>query len=108
MTSLVKNAFNKVILDYFNSVDRWWEPISSPEDFNSMQDLTLITLGGFGNLPTVMAWLGGANRIFISLAFLLVAGILIWWFRTRATTGSRKARESGVEPGQNRDREGRE
>ncbi len=53
MTSLVKNAFNKVILDYFNTVDRWWESIVSQENFGSMQDLTLITLGGFGDLPTV-------------------------------------------------------
>jgi len=53
MTSLVKNAFNKVILDYFNTIDRWWEPIVSQESFSSMQDLTLITLGGFADLPTV-------------------------------------------------------
>ena len=53
MTSLVKNAFNKIILDYFNSVDRWWEPVVSEEQFASMKDMTLITLGGFENLPTV-------------------------------------------------------
>lgn len=53
MTSLVKNAFNKVILDYFNTVDRWWDRIVGTEQFGSMQDLTLITLGGFGDLPTV-------------------------------------------------------
>lgn len=53
MTSLVKNAFNKVVLDYFNSVDRWWEAVVTEEQFNSMKDMTLITLGGFANLPTV-------------------------------------------------------
>ncbi|MGQ9494133.1 MAG: phage major capsid protein [Anaerolineae bacterium] len=53
MTSLVKNAFNKVILDYFNTVDRWWEPIVSEEYFDSMKDVTLVTLGGFADLPTV-------------------------------------------------------
>jgi hypothetical protein len=53
LTSLVKNAFNKVILDYFNSVDRWWEAIVSQETFNSIKDLTLITLGGFADLDTV-------------------------------------------------------
>jgi hypothetical protein len=53
MTSLVKNAFNKVILDYFNQANRWWEPIVSQEDLQSTQDLTLITLGGLANLPTV-------------------------------------------------------
>jgi hypothetical protein len=53
MSSLVKNAFNKVILDYFSTVDRWWEPIVSQESFTSMQDLTLITLGGFADLSTV-------------------------------------------------------
>jgi hypothetical protein len=53
MTSLVKNAFNKVILDYFNTVDRWWDRIVGTDQFGSMQDLTLITLGGFGDLPTV-------------------------------------------------------
>jgi hypothetical protein len=53
MTSLVKNAFNKVILDYFNNVDRWWKAIVSQEMFGSMQDVTLITLGGFADLDTV-------------------------------------------------------
>lgn len=53
MTSLVKNAFNKVILDYFNTVERWWEPIVSEEDFESMKDITLVTLGGFADLSTV-------------------------------------------------------
>lgn len=53
MTSLVKNAFNKVILDWFDQVDLWWRPIVEEEDFASMKDLTLITLGGFGDLPTV-------------------------------------------------------
>lgn len=53
MTSLVKNAFNKVILDYFNTADRWWEPIVAQETFASMKDVTLITLGGFEKLPTV-------------------------------------------------------
>nr|MBC7245605.1 Mu-like prophage major head subunit gpT family protein [Chloroflexota bacterium] len=58
MTSLVKNAFNKVILDYFNTADRWWEPIVSEEYFGSMKDVTLVTLGGFADLPTVAE--GGA------------------------------------------------
>jgi len=53
MTSLVKNVFNKVILDYFNTVERWWDPIVITEQFLSMKDLTLITLGGFVDLPTV-------------------------------------------------------
>ena len=53
MTSLVKNAFNKVILDWFNTVDLWWRPVVSEENFTSMKDLTLITLGGFADLPTV-------------------------------------------------------
>jgi hypothetical protein len=53
LPSLVKNAFNKVILDYFNTVDRWWESISAPETFGSMKDVTLITLGGFADLATV-------------------------------------------------------
>jgi len=34
-------------------VIRWWEPIASHEDFASMKDMTLITLGGFEDLPTV-------------------------------------------------------
>jgi hypothetical protein len=53
LSSLVKNAFNKVILDYFSKADRWWEPVVAQESFGSMQDLTLITLGGFADLPTV-------------------------------------------------------
>lgn len=53
MTSLVKNAFNKVIVDYFAQAERWWEPIVSEESLDSMHDLTLVTLGGFAELPAV-------------------------------------------------------
>jgi len=53
MTSLVKNAFNKVIMDYYNTVERWWEPVVAQEDFATTKDLTLVTVGGFTDLPTV-------------------------------------------------------
>ena len=32
---------------------QWWQPIAHEEDFATMDDVTWMTLGGFGDLPTV-------------------------------------------------------
>ncbi|MGQ9625838.1 MAG: phage major capsid protein [Anaerolineae bacterium] len=53
MTSVVKNALNEVMLEYFNLQPKWWQPIAYEEDFPTMDDVTWITTGGFGDLPTV-------------------------------------------------------
>lgn len=53
MTSVVKNALNKRLLETWEMLPRWWAPIVHEEDFTSMQDVTWITMGGFGDLPTV-------------------------------------------------------
>lgn len=52
------------------------------------------------NLPAVMDWLAGANRIFLLSALVLVGGVLIWWFRTRS--GSGLELDSGLETGSGR------
>lgn len=53
VTSVVKNALNLVMLDYFNLNPRWWAPIAYEEDFPTMNDVTWITTGGFADLATV-------------------------------------------------------
>jgi hypothetical protein len=58
MTSVVKNALNKVLLQAYNVRPRWWEPIVYEEDFNTLNQITWIKTGGIGSLPTVSE--GGA------------------------------------------------
>ncbi len=53
VTSVVKNALNLVMLEYFNLNPKWWAPIAYEEDFPTMDQVTWITSGGFGDLPTV-------------------------------------------------------
>ena len=53
MTSMVKNALNKLLLAGFEMRPFWWKPIVWEEDFNTIQDVTWITAGGFADLPTV-------------------------------------------------------
>ena len=53
MTSVVKNAMNVLMLEAFNMNPRWWAPIAHEEDFATMDDITWVTTGGFGDLPTV-------------------------------------------------------
>jgi hypothetical protein len=53
MAGLVANRLNKVVVNAFQRYPRWWEPISTPMDFTSLQDVRWITLGGVGELPTV-------------------------------------------------------
>lgn len=54
VTSLVKNALNKVLLKEFNALEPWWRPVMTEMDFTSMQDVTLIKTGSIADLPTVL------------------------------------------------------
>jgi len=53
MTSVVKNALNKVLLKSYNLRPQWWAPIAYEEDFNTLNQVTWITLGGIADLDTV-------------------------------------------------------
>jgi hypothetical protein len=53
MASLVANALNKRVTNMFMEYPRWWEPICTIEDFNTLQQVKWITLGGIGTMPTV-------------------------------------------------------
>jgi len=53
MASITANVLNKRVANMFQTYPRWWEPISTDEDFASLQDVRWITLGGVGELPTV-------------------------------------------------------
>lgn len=66
LTSIVKNALNKVLVKSFESRPQWWQPIVVEEDFPTLNDVTWITLGGFGDLATVDE--GGAYSELASLS----------------------------------------
>lgn len=53
MANLVANALNKIVVNEFQEYPRWWEPIVSVQDYNSLQAIKWISLGGIGELPTV-------------------------------------------------------
>ncbi len=53
MTSVVKNALNKVLLKSYNLRPQWWASIAHEEDFNTLNQITWITLGGIADLDTV-------------------------------------------------------
>ncbi len=53
MASMVANALNKVVMAEFQTYPRWWEPFTIATDFDSLQAIKWITLGGVGELPTV-------------------------------------------------------
>ena len=53
MAALVANALNKRLVSEFQQYPQWWAPFVSVEDFNTLQDVRWITLGGVGELPTV-------------------------------------------------------
>ena len=53
MAQVVLNAMNKRMLNAFNLRPQWWSPIAHEEDFTSLNTVNWITLGGFGDLPTV-------------------------------------------------------
>ncbi|MBI3733830.1 MAG: hypothetical protein HY259_10310 [Chloroflexi bacterium] len=57
MTGLVKNAMNKVIAAQWQKLGRagynWWQRVVYEDDFESLNQISWITVGGFGDLPTV-------------------------------------------------------
>ncbi|HEC61441.1 hypothetical protein LCGC14_0705640 [marine sediment metagenome] len=53
MAELTANALNKVVINEFQKYPRWWEAITSVVDFQNLQTVRWITLGGVGELPTV-------------------------------------------------------
>ena len=53
MAGLVADALNKRVVNKFRELPRWWDKIVSPEDFNTLQTVNWISLGGVGELPTV-------------------------------------------------------
>ncbi len=54
LNDLTKNALNKYCQQYFQDAYLWWEQIAQIVEFGTLQDPTWITLGGFGDLPTVV------------------------------------------------------
>ncbi len=53
MAALVANALNKRLASEFQAYPQWWLPLVTVEDFNSLQEVRWVTLGGVGELPTV-------------------------------------------------------
>ena len=53
MSNIVANVLNKRVVNEFQQYPRWWEPVCTMEDFQSLQQVKWITLGGVGELPTV-------------------------------------------------------
>jgi hypothetical protein len=53
MSNMVANVLNKVIVQEFIQYPQWWIPIVNEMDFQSLQAVRWITLGGVGELPTV-------------------------------------------------------
>lgn len=53
MAALVANALNKRLASEFQAYPQWWAPLVTAEDFNSLQEVRWVTLGGVGELPTV-------------------------------------------------------
>jgi hypothetical protein len=53
LTLVVKNALNKVLVRSFEGRPQWWQPVAVEEDFATLNDVTWITLGGFGDLETI-------------------------------------------------------
>jgi len=53
MSNLVANVLNKRVINEFQVYPQWWMPIVSEEDFQTLQNVRWISLGGIGELPTV-------------------------------------------------------
>lgn len=57
MAALVANAMNKVIAAQWEKLGRagylWWKKIVHEDDLETLNDVRWITVGGFGDLPTV-------------------------------------------------------
>lgn len=62
MAELVRNVMNKVVVQQWERLGRagylWWQPIVHEEDFDSLQQVSWVVVGGFADLSTVSE--GGA------------------------------------------------
>lgn len=55
MAELTRNVLNKVLVQQFDLLEeyRWWERVAYVQDFNSLQQISWVRIGGIGDLPTV-------------------------------------------------------
>jgi hypothetical protein len=53
MANIVADVLNKRVMNEFQTYPQWWNAIASPEDFNTLQTVSWMTLGGVGEIPTV-------------------------------------------------------
>jgi hypothetical protein len=53
MANMTADALNKFVANEFQVYPRWWEKIIIQEDFQTLQTVKWVTLGGVGELPTV-------------------------------------------------------
>lgn len=57
MAELVRNVMNKMLVEQWTILGRagysWWQKIVHEEDFSSLQQVSWVMLGGFGDLPNV-------------------------------------------------------
>jgi hypothetical protein len=53
MANIVANVLNKSVVNTFQQYPRWWEAFCRSDNFNNLQTVQWITLGGIGALPTV-------------------------------------------------------
>jgi len=55
MAELTRNVLNKVMVQQFDLLTeyRWWERVAYIQDFNSLQQISWVRVGGIGDLPTV-------------------------------------------------------
>jgi len=74
LTNVVKNALNKVLVQSFEARPQWWAPIVVEEDFPTLNNVTWVTLGGFGDLATV-----GEGAAYSELASLTDAAEVSSW-----------------------------
>jgi len=55
MAEITRNVMNKVVIQQMELLAdyRWWERIAYIEDFNTLQQVSWVRVGGIGDLPTV-------------------------------------------------------
>lgn len=53
MANMTADSLNKIVANEFQQYPRWWEKIVIAEDFDSLQAVKWVTLGGVGELPSV-------------------------------------------------------
>ncbi len=55
MAELTRDVMNKVMIQQIDLLQeyRWWERVAHIQDFNSLQQVSWVRVGGIGDLPTV-------------------------------------------------------